>query len=403
MPASGPRSRGAKVHPRSCQGCQPWPRASAASGLVLANQKLDGITGRGTSAPPSNTCRLLARDHAAPESTLALAKAASLGRERVRPLAWCSRPRNSAALLEGALMVGAADWAGVAQQVVAGLSSGGIYAILAVAFVLIYRATGVVNFAQGELAMFSTFVAWTLNQHGFGYWPAFVVTVLASFAGGIALERVVIRPVERASVLTIAIVTIGLFYVVNGAAFWIWSPEVKSMPNAFSTRPIRIAGVAFSISDLGIIGVSLLTVLVLWLFFRFTKLGLAMRAAALNPESSRLTGIRVSWTIALGWGLATALGAVAGLMAAPPLGSFDQNFMQPILLYAFAGAVLGGIDSALGAVVGSLALGVFLNLLGTYVSWVGTDLPPAAALAVILGVLLVRPAGLFGKALVGRV
>jgi branched-chain amino acid transport system permease protein len=300
-------------------------------------------------------------------------------------------------------MVFAVDWAGVAQQVVAGLSSGGIYAILAVAFVLIYRATGVVNFAQGELAMFSTFVAWTLTQHGFAYWPAFVVTVLASFAGGIALERVVIRPVERASVLTIAIVTIGLFFVVNGAASWIWSPEVKSMPNAFSTRPIRIAGVAFSISDLGIIGVSLLAVLALWFFFRFTKLGLAMRAAALNPESSRLTGIRVSWTIALGWGLATALGAVAGLMAAPPLGSFDQNFMQPILLYAFAGAVLGGIDSALGAVIGSLVLGVFLNLLGTYVSWVGTDLRQAAALAVILGVLLVRPAGLLGTTAVRRV
>src|SRR5213076_711876 len=144
-------------------------------------------------------------------------------------------------------------------------------------------------------------------------------------------------------------------------------------------RPIRVAGVAFSISDLGIIGVSLLAVLVLWLFFRFTKVGLAMRAAAQNPESSRLTGIRVSWTIALGWGLATALGAVAGLMAAPPLGSFDQNFMQPILLYAFAGAVLGGIDSALGAVIGSLVLGVFLNLLGTYVSWVGTDLPGCCA------------------------
>ena len=295
------------------------------------------------------------------------------------------------------------DWAGVAQQVVAGLSSGGTYATLAVALVLIYRATGVVNFAQGELAMFSTFVAWTLTQHGFAYWPAFVVTVLASFAGGIALERVVIRPVERTSVLRIAIVTIGLFFIVNGAAFWIWSPEVKSMPNAFSTRPIRIAGVAFSISDLGIIAVSLLAVLLLWLFFGFTKLGLAMRAAALNPESSRLSGIRVSWTIALGWGLATALGAVAGLMAAPPLGSFDQNFMQPILLYAFAGAVLGGIDSALGAVIGSLALGVFLNLLGTYVSWVGTDLRQAAALAVILGVLLVRPAGLLGTPVVRRV
>jgi branched-chain amino acid transport system permease protein len=287
--------------------------------------------------------------------------------------------------------------------VVAGLSSGGTYATLAVAIVLIYRATAVVNFAQGELAMFSTFIAWTLTQHGFSYWPAFVVTVIASFAGGIALERAIIRPVERAPVLTIAIVTIGLFFVVNGAAFWIWSAQVKSMPSPFSTRPVDIAGVAFAISDLGIIAVSLLAVLLLWLFFRFTKLGLAMRAAAQNPESSRLTGIRVSWTIALGWGLATGLGAVAGLMAAPPLGSFDQNFMQPILLYAFAGAVLGGIDSALGAVVGSLALGVFLNLLGTYVSWVGTDLRQAAALAVILGVLLIRPSGLFGTAAVRRV
>ncbi len=291
----------------------------------------------------------------------------------------------------------AVDWAGVAQQVVAGLSSGGTYATLAVALVLIYRATGVVNFAQGELAMLSTFVAWTLTQHGFSYWPAFAVTILASFAGGITLERVVIRPVERAPVLTVAIVTIGLFFLCNGAAFWIWSPEVKSMPSAFSTRPIHVAGVAFSLSDLGTIGVSLCAVFALWLFFRFTKLGLALRAAALNPDSSRLAGVRVSWMIALGWGLAAALGAVAGLMAAPPLGSFDQNFMQPILLYAFAGAVLGGIDSALGAVVGSLALGVFLNLIGTYVSWIGTDLRQPAALAVILGVLLVRPAGLFGR------
>jgi len=300
-------------------------------------------------------------------------------------------------------MLLATDWAGVAQQVVAGLSSGGTYATLAVALVLIYRATGVVNFAQGELAMFSTFIAWTLTQHGFSYWPAFLVTVVASFAGGILLERAVIKPVERAPILTIAIVTIGLFFVVNGAAFWIWSPEVKSMPSPFSTRPIDLAGVAFSIADLGIIGVSLLAVLLLWIFFRFTKLGLAMRAAALNPASSRLAGIRVSWTVALGWGFATGLGAVAGLMAAPPLGSFDQNFMQPVLLYAFAGAVLGGLDSALGAVVGSLALGVFLNLLGTYVSWIGTDLRQPAALAVILGVLLIKPRGLFGRAVVRRV
>jgi branched-chain amino acid transport system permease protein len=301
------------------------------------------------------------------------------------------------------LIIFAVDWAGVAQQVVSGLASGGTYATLAVALVLIYRATGVVNFAQGEMAMFSTFVAWTLTDHGLSYWPAFALTVAASLVGGIVVERVAIRPVERRSVLTVAMVTIGLFFIFNGAAFWIWSPEVKSMPSPFSTRPIHIAGVAFSIADLGIIGVSLLAVLALWLYFRFTKVGLAMRAAALNPDSSRLVGVRVSWTIALGWGLAAALGAVAGLMAAPGLGSFDQNFMQPVLLYAFAGAILGGIDSALGAVVGSLLLGVFLNLIGTYVSWVGTDLRQPAALAVILAVLLLRPAGLLGRTAVSRV
>jgi branched-chain amino acid transport system permease protein len=297
----------------------------------------------------------------------------------------------------------AVDWAGVAQQVVAGLSSGGTYALLAVALVLIYRATGVVNFAQGEMAMFSTFIAWSLTDHGLSYWPAFALTVVASLAGGVVLERLAIRPVERASVLTVAMITIGLFFLFNGLAFWIWSPEVKSMPHAFSNRPIHVLGVAFSIADLGIIAVSLGAVLLLWLFFRFTKLGLAMRAAALNPDSSRLVGVRVSWTIALGWGLAAALGAVAGLLAAPGLGSFDQNFMQPILLYAFAGAVLGGIDSALGAVIGSLALGVFLNLIGTYVDWVGTDLRQPAALAVILAVLLLRPAGLLGRAEARRV
>jgi branched-chain amino acid transport system permease protein len=297
----------------------------------------------------------------------------------------------------------AVDWAGVAQQVVAGLSSGGIYATLAVALVLIYRSTGVVNFAQGEMAMFATFIAWTLIHHGFSYWPAVGLTVLIAFAGGVAVERVVISPVEGRSVVTVAIVTVGLFFLLNGAAFWIWSGEVKTFPSAFPTRPIRVAGVAFSIQDLGIIGVALAAVVLLWLLFRFTKVGLALRAAALNPDSSRLTGVRVGWMLALGWGLAAALGAVSGMLAAPPLESFDPNFMQPILLYAFAGAVLGGFDSALGAVVGSLLLGVFLNLVGTYVGWIGTELQLPVALVVILGVLLVRPSGLFGRAVVRRV
>jgi branched-chain amino acid transport system permease protein len=284
------------------------------------------------------------------------------------------------------------------QQVVSGLASGGIYALLALALVLIYRSTRVVNFAQGQMAMFTTFVGWALLHHGVPYWASFLLAVASGFAGGVAVERIVIRPVEGRPVLTVAIVTLGLFFLIDGAASWIWAPDVRTLPSAFPTRPVHVAGVAFSIEDLCIICVSLATVLVLWLFFRFTKLGLAMRASALEPQSSRLVGVRVGWMLALGWGFAAALGAVAGMLAAPPLGSFDQNLMQPILLYAFAGAVLGGLESPAGAVVGSLSLGVFLNLLGTYVDFVGTDLRLPVALAVILAVLLVKPTGLFGRA-----
>jgi branched-chain amino acid transport system permease protein len=289
------------------------------------------------------------------------------------------------------------DWTQLAQQTVIGLSAGGTWALLALALVLIYRSTGVVNFAQGEMAMFSTFIAWSLVHHGLSYWSAFALTIAISFAGGVAVERVVIRPVERAPVLTVVIVTIGLFFVFDGAARWHWSTETRTLPNAFSTRPIHVAGVAFSIQDLGNIAVSLGIVVLLWLLFRFTKLGLALRASAVNPDESRLVGIRVSWMLAIGWGLAAAAGAVAGMLAAPALASFDQTFMQPVLLYAFAGAVLGGLDSPLGAVVGSLLLGVFINLIGNYVGWIGNVLKLPVALAVILGVLLVRPEGLFGR------
>jgi len=144
-------------------------------------------------------------------------------------------------------------------------------------------------------------------------------------------------------------------------------------------------------------------VVLLGLLFRYTKLGLALRAAAVNPQESRLLGVRVSWMLALGWGLAAAMGAVSGMLTAPALASFDQNLMQPVLLYALAGAVLGGLESPIGAVVGSLLLGVFVNLVGTYVGWVGNDLRLPVALVIILGVLLVKPSGLFGRTAVRRV
>ena len=290
------------------------------------------------------------------------------------------------------------------QQVVTGLADGSIYASLALALVLIYRATEIVNFAQGEMAMFTTYIAWSLiEHHGFSYWPAFFVTIAIAFVGGVAIQRVVIRPIERANPLTIVMATIALLVILNGLAAWIWGPDEKVFPSPFPNRTFDVGGVAISVQDLGVIGVILGTVVVLWLFFTYTTIGLAMRAAAVAPEASRLLGVRVSWMLALGWGLAAVLGAVAGMMAAPSLFVFTPSFMQVILIYAFAAAVLGGIESPVGAVVGGLALGVAINLLGTYVGFVTDELRLPVALAILLGVLLVRPAGLFGRVVVRRV
>jgi branched-chain amino acid transport system permease protein len=293
------------------------------------------------------------------------------------------------------------SWADFAQQVVSGLSSGGIYAALALAVVIIYRSTGVVNFAQGEMATFATFIAWSLMHH-MSYWPAFALTCAIAFVGGVAVERIVVRPVEGTSVLTIVILTLGLALAFNGASSWIWGAEVRRFDSPFSTRPIHVAGVAFSIQDIGVIAVSLVLVAALWLLFQFTKVGLALRAAAFNPAASRFVGIRVGWMLALGWGLAAVLGAVAGMMAAPTV-FLDPNMMLPILLYAFAAAVLGGLDSPLGAVVGGLAFGVVLNLVSAYWGFVGGTLKLPVGLAVILVVLLVRPNGLFGRRVARRV
>ncbi|WP_019629739.1 branched-chain amino acid ABC transporter permease [Actinomadura atramentaria] len=287
------------------------------------------------------------------------------------------------------------------QQLVEGLGSGAIYASLALALVLIYQFTGIVNFAQGELAMFSTFIAWSFVQAGVPFWLALILTLAVSFLGGMAIERIVIRPVEGAPELTLVIVTLGLFILVNAAAGWIWSFLIKDFPSPFPESALHLGGVSLNYSTLGVLGVVAAVMGVLYALFRFTKIGLAMRAVASNPASARLSGVRVGRVLALGWGLAATVGAVSGVLVAPVL-FLEPNMMGGVLVYAFAAATLGGFDSPLGAVVGGLVVGVAETLAGAYVGAIGSDLKIGVPLAIIIGVLLVRPQGLFGRAAVER-
>lgn len=284
------------------------------------------------------------------------------------------------------------------HQVLSGLATGGIYASVALALVMIYQATHLVNFAQGELAMFSTYIAWSLMQAGLPYWAAFFVTVAIAFALGVLIERIVVRPVENAPILAVVIVFIGLLVILNSLAGWIFSYTIKPFPSPFPAEPL-FGNRFMSSHELGSIGITLAVLAMVFVFFRYTPLGLAMRAAAQNPVSSRLVGIRVGWMLALGWGLAAAIGAIAGIMVAPAV-FLEPNMMAGILLYAFAAALLGGIDSPGGAVLGGFIVGVLENLVGAVL---GTELKLTVALVLIVGVLVIRPSGLFGKVSVTRV
>lgn len=284
-------------------------------------------------------------------------------------------------------------------QVATGLANGGIYAAIGLALVMIHQSTHQINFAQGEMATFSAFICWALIDAGLSYWAAFFITVIASFAAGVLIQRIFLKPVEKAPVLTNVIVFISLLVIFNACTGWIFGHTIKSFPSPFPSAGMFLPEY-FSGHQLGSIAVTLFVLLSIFGFFRFTPLGLAMRAAAFNPVSARLVGIRVSWMLALGWGLAATVGAVAGIMIAPVV-FLDPNMMAGILLYGFAAALLGGIDNPWGAVLGGVLLGVIENILGAYV--IGSDLKLTMALVLIVAILIFRPYGLFGKPVFSRV
>src|SRR5271156_5208426 len=281
------------------------------------------------------------------------------------------------------------------QLVMAGLASGGVYACMALAVVMIFQAIDHLNFAQGEMAMFSTFIAWQLMAWGQPYWLAFVLAVALSFVGGVLIERVLFRPLHNAPILSSLVGFIALYSILNSSAGYIWDYTIKTFPTLFGNGTVDA-------HEAGMIGVTLGLLGCLYLFFRGTRLGLAMRAAAANPESARLVGIRVGWMTALGWGMAAAIGAVAGMLIGPVV-FLEPNMMLGVLLYGFAGAVLGGLTSPGGAVLGGFAVGIIENLAGTFVPYVGRELKLTIALVLIVMVLMFRPSGIFGRAVVSRV
>jgi branched-chain amino acid transport system permease protein len=285
------------------------------------------------------------------------------------------------------------------HQVLAGLATGGVYGSLALALVMIYQATSHINFAQGEMAMFSTFLSLAMINAGLPYWIAFVVTLGVSFGIGVLLQRFVVSPVEHRSVLSTVIVFIGLYSIFNSIAGLLFGHTVQQYPSPFPEEPL-FGNRFLSSHEIGTLLVTFCVVGALWAFLRFTKVGLSMRAAATNPISSELVGVKVGSMLALGWGLAAAIGAIAGMMVAPIV-FLDPRMMAGVFIYASAGALLGGIDNPFGAVAGGFALGVIENIAGAFL--IGTELKLTTALFVMVVVLMVKPSGLFGRVVVTRV
>jgi branched-chain amino acid transport system permease protein len=296
------------------------------------------------------------------------------------------------------------------QQVASGLANGAIYACIALALVMIFVATEHLNFAQGEMAMFSTYLCWQLIQWGTEFWIALIMTALLSFVIGIAIERIILRPLHGAPVLSVVVVFIGLLAFFHSLAGAIWTHTIKVFPSPFPN--IVFAGSGYlGPHQIGMILVSVIMLLLLFVFFRFTRLGLAMRAAAQNPVSARLAGIRVDWMLSLGWGLAASIGAVAGAMVAPAV-YLEPNMMVSVLVYGFAGALVGGISNPAGAVFGGFLVGVLENLVaffgnltekifGLYIIGNGEKL--TVALIIVITILTIKPSGLFGHFIYKRV
>ncbi len=288
------------------------------------------------------------------------------------------------------------------QLVVDGLSTGSVYAALALAIVLVHSATGLINFAQGGMAVLAAYVAWVLTNQGVPLVLAILASIVFSFVLGAVLERFLLRRFERGDPDTAVVVTIGLLTLITGIAGWIWGYNNQQFPSLFPLDTVSFLGVSISVRSIGTTAVIVVAMVLLQLLFVRTKLGLALRAVAINPLSASFAGLPVGRLLMVGWGLAAALGAIAGALVAPQL-TLTPGMLDNALVYALAAVILGGLTSPFGVVVAAWIIGVLENLAAVYVPFIGFDLKVAVPFILIFVVLIVRPQGLFGRKTVVRV
>jgi branched-chain amino acid transport system permease protein len=288
------------------------------------------------------------------------------------------------------------------QQLINGVGDSAIYASLGLALVLIYRTTNIANFAQGEMATFSAYIAWQILDWGVPLWWAFLIAVLASIVIGVVAYVLVVRPVQYKDELTIIIVTLGLFLAFNSFNGAMWGFLQLSLPSPFPEKNFNFGALRLNVELLGTIAILITISIGMFLLFQHTRLGTALRASASNATSAMLVGIPFTAMMALGWGLATGLGAISGLLVAPKL-TLDPNMMGSINIYAFAAAIVGGLTSYRGTVVGGAIVGISQALSMAYLPWLGSDLQILLPLLLIVAVLIAKPEGLFGSTVVARV
>lgn len=287
------------------------------------------------------------------------------------------------------------------QLIIGGLAIGACYALIALAMVIIYKTSEVLNFAQGEMAMLCTFVAFTLlSEQNVPFFWAISITLMFALVLGVVLELLFLRPAKEPSVLGLIVITLGFEMILYGVAGWKWGPDQRALPFPISNIEVyQLGNVAISKISVWIFGIALGTMGLLFLFFRYTKLGMAMKATQQNPVAARIMGIRTKRILSVTWALSSLIGTVAGILIASTY-PLDVNMMMDPMMKAFAGAVMGGMTSLAGAVVGSELVGVIENLFGGYVS---LEFKSVVAFAIIVLVLCVRPSGLLARHYVKKV